>query len=138
MIAKRLSSLLSFAKFLELLVYSSALCKLVPELCEHTTPPSQPWKGEDAPLPRSRFNIIRCFGLCNGTVSFTLSSAHDVFDLRVPRLQFTKAGIPDRATKLRIEPPSPEAEDEKRILRREIKTWWQGVSNHLDELVRYA
>jgi hypothetical protein len=106
----------------------------MPSLCEHSTPPPRPWTGEDAPLPRSRLNIVRFFALNGRAISFTLSVAKDIFDMRVPRLQITKAGVPDRGTQLK-DNTVPESEEEKRALRREIKSWWQGVSDHLDELV---
>jgi 1-phosphatidylinositol-3-phosphate 5-kinase len=125
-----LSSLFSFAKFLELLFYSSIICTLSRKLCTHTSP-STP----STPLPASRFNIIRHFAYKSHRVSFILSPADDIFDLRVPRLQFTKGGWV-------VEKPSSAAtwssmvdDVDKKELRQEIKYWWQAVAEHLDKLV---
>ena len=124
-------SLFSFAKFLELLIYSPALCKLTPTLCEHTTFLA----GGDS-LPSSRFNIIRHFSTASGDISFTLYKIQDIFELRVPRLQITRG----------LEKFSPvtntiKKEDvggdgaHKKVLRREIRKWWEGVSDHIDKIV---
>ncbi|KAJ6632234.1 hypothetical protein B0H10DRAFT_2206622 [Mycena sp. CBHHK59/15] len=137
--------LFSYAKFLELLVYSPAICNLTPVLCEHTTPsletqiPSSSSSSfSDAPpLPASRLNIVRHFSSQGQTVSFTLSVIEDVFELRVPRLQITrKSGDKSaRASMAKEETKVPgQVEEEKRVLRREIKAWWEGVADHMDKL----
>jgi 1-phosphatidylinositol-3-phosphate 5-kinase len=133
-----LSSLLSFAKFLELLVYSSRLCTLSRHLCPHTTPPPQPWTGDDAPLPRSRFNIIRCFAYKSHSISFALSPIQDIFELRLPRLQMTRT--PEREhfnhpSILSATRTEMEGSDEKKAQWKEIKSWWQLIAEHLDKLV---
>jgi 1-phosphatidylinositol-3-phosphate 5-kinase len=124
------SSLFSFAKFLELLLYSSIICTLSRKLCTHTSPSTS-----STPLPASRFNIIRNFAYKSYRVTFTLSPADDIFDLRVPRLQFTKGGWV-------VEKPLPAAtsnsmvdDADKKELRQEIKYWWQALAEHLDKLV---
>lgn len=124
-----LPSLFSFAKFLELLLYSPAICTLSHTLCTHTSS-STPKTS----LPASRFNVIRHFSYKSYRVSFTLSSVDDIFDLRMPRLQFTKSGWLEKT------PPATASitamdELDKRELRQEIKHWWQAVGDHLDKVV---
>lgn len=126
--------LFSFGKFLEVLVYSPKVPTISPALCEHTKP-SADSRGK---LPESRFNIIRHFSTSKGTVSFSLSSIEDIFELRVPRLQVHK-GLE------KVQRPGTDSsqatsesgavEDEKRILRKEIREWWEGVADHIDSLV---
>ncbi|KAK7007378.1 hypothetical protein R3P38DRAFT_3325358 [Favolaschia claudopus] len=92
--------LFSYSKFLEVLIYSRAICTLTPALCSHTSPPlgirvPPSAANSDAaspPLPSSRFNIIRHFAspALGYAVSFRLSTIDDVFELRVPRLQITR------------------------------------------------
>jgi 1-phosphatidylinositol-3-phosphate 5-kinase len=126
------SSLLSFGKFLELLVYSPALCSVNPILCEHTAPPLLPWPS----LPASRLNTVRHFSSLAHSVSFSLSTIEYVFELRVPRLQLTR-GYGDKSSKESIasERDIAEVDEEKKELRRQIKRWWEGVTDHLDKLV---
>lgn len=141
--ANYFDSLVSFAKFLELLCYSPAICTVTPTLCEHTTPPS---RLPDFQLPKSRLEIIRNFSFQSHIVTVELSSVDDILDLRLPRLQILRnndssigsnmtsgssaisecAGISDAS-----------AEEEKKALKREIKSWWQGVSEHIDKLVSH-
>ncbi|KAF9456920.1 hypothetical protein BDZ94DRAFT_1326638 [Collybia nuda] len=124
--------LLSFGKFLELLVYSPALCSSNPTLCEHTIPPPRPWPS----MPTSRLNIVRHFSLLAHTVSFSLSTVEYIFELRVPRLQITR-GNGDKSSKESVasEPKNtPDIDEDKKELRREIKRWWEGVTDHLDKL----
>ncbi|THH14287.1 hypothetical protein EW146_g6020, partial [Bondarzewia mesenterica] len=130
--------LFSFAKFLELLVYSRTICTLTPSLCPHTTPPPQPWTGLDYPLPQSRLNIIRHFSYKSHTVSFTVSTIEDIFELRVPRLQITRSNVANKRTEKAQEKQDSiqhsEGEEEKRDLRKEINNWWQRIAEHLDKL----
>lgn len=73
-----------------------------------------------------------------GTVSMSLSTIEDIFELRVPRLQVQRVGEKvSRATTETSEVSVEEEaiEDEKRALRREIRQWWQGVADHIDYLV---
>ena len=82
---KVICSLFSFAKFLELLVYSPTIYTLNSSLCDHTTPPS-------LDLPATRLNIIRHFSTTSSNVSFALSTTEDTFELKVPRLQIMRGG----------------------------------------------
>lgn len=55
----------------------------------------------------------------------------------MPRLQITR-GYGDKSSKESVaserENP-PEADEDKKELRRQIKRWWEGVADHLDKLV---
>ncbi|KAI9439217.1 hypothetical protein H4582DRAFT_2119766 [Lactarius indigo] len=120
--------LFSFAKFLELLLYSPTMCTLSHTLCTHTSP-----SPDSSSLPASRFNIIRHFSHKSHRVSFTISPIDDVFDLLMPRLQFTKGGWVERSPQATA--PNPAADDaDKKELRQEIKYWWQAVAEHLDKV----
>ncbi|KAH9172442.1 hypothetical protein EDB89DRAFT_2095957 [Lactarius sanguifluus] len=120
--------LFSFAKFLELLLYSPTICTLSHTLCTHTSPSST-----SSSLPASRFNIIRHFSHKSHRVSFTLSPIDDVFDLLMPKLQFTKGGWVEKNPQATAPNPAPDDPDKKE-LRQEIKYWWQAVAEHLDKV----
>lgn len=135
------SSLSSFAKYLELLIYSPAIHALRPPLCEHTAFPPKPWGPADMPIPQARFNILRRFSYKGRIVTLTLSEVKDVFEVRVPRLQILrrkaaekKSADAPRDDSKGLTPPS----EERRTLRREMLRWWQGLSEHMDQLVREA
>jgi len=122
---------MSYAKFLELLVYSPLFCVKAPPICEHT-----PIDATDT-LPSSRFNVTRHFSTKSGEISIAISATGDVFELKMPRLQLARSV--ERAS-----PPLSSYEtkdsdinvDQKKILRKEIRKWWEGVSDHIDKLVR--
>ncbi|KAJ7482743.1 hypothetical protein FB451DRAFT_1442410 [Mycena latifolia] len=113
--------LLSYAKFLELLVYSSAVGALGEPVCVHTasfttstslsasgststssSAPAPPADADfDAPLPPARLHLVRHFacaprkGKDKGkarVVSFALSEVKDVYELRVPRVRIVRGG----------------------------------------------
>ncbi|KAJ7687858.1 hypothetical protein B0H17DRAFT_1069454 [Mycena rosella] len=144
--------LFSYAKFLELLVYSPAIGKLTPALCEHTSPPLQiqtPASSSSrdaetgAELPAARLQIVRHFSAHGHVVSFALSAIEDIFELRVPRLQIVRkgGGGGDKSARTSMASSRDEegkdgkpVEEEKRTLRREIKAWWEGVADHMDKL----
>ncbi|KAI0701295.1 hypothetical protein BC835DRAFT_236879 [Cytidiella melzeri] len=134
------SYLLSFSKFLELLVYSSSLCSISPPLCEHTALPSRPWGVSDMPLPRSRLNISRHFAHGGRVMSITLSQVHDIYDVRVPRLQIIRSKFekPDErdseGSPGSIDPVQVAGEADRRLLRREIMQFWQCISEQMDTL----
>jgi 1-phosphatidylinositol-3-phosphate 5-kinase len=105
---------------------------LTPTLCEHTTSPA----GAGS-LPSSRFNIIRHFSTASGDISFTLSKIQAIFELRVPRLQITR-GLEKFSP---VTNPSKKEDVDmdgahKKALRREIRRWWEGISDHIDKIVR--
>jgi 1-phosphatidylinositol-3-phosphate 5-kinase len=118
-----------------MLVYSSHLCELSSELCEHTNINTELPTVPNDTLPPSRFSIVRFFGYGSRSVSFSLSRVEDIFELRVPQLQIIKSNVPEKPTRT-SEQATVEEEEEKRELRNEIKIWWQGIADHLDKLVR--
>ncbi|KAI0643396.1 hypothetical protein C8Q79DRAFT_1074629 [Trametes meyenii] len=131
--------LFSFAKYLELLVYSPAIHVLDRAPCEHTTVPPKPWSIADSPIPRARFNVLRRFSFQGRSVTLTMSEVNDLFEVRVPRLQILRRkGIEKKASegpqrknsKASLGLPG----DDRRVLRREIMRWWQGLSDHMDHL----
>ncbi|KAG2002409.1 1-phosphatidylinositol-3-phosphate 5-kinase [Coprinopsis cinerea AmutBmut pab1-1] len=124
------SWLFSFGKFLEVLIYSPLVQNITPTICPHTSVPSRT-------LSDLRFNIIRNFATSQGSISFSLSSVEDIFELRVPRIQISKLAerisrTPTESSVTSLELPS--TEDEKKALRKEIRRWWEGVSDHIDSL----
>jgi 1-phosphatidylinositol-3-phosphate 5-kinase len=124
----------SFAKFLELLVYSPTICTLNSFLCDHTTPPNE----NSLDLPASRLNIIRHFSTASLDISFALSTIEDIFELKIPRLQITR-GI-ERSSASFSAHKKDKMEDEaspKKELRKEIKRWWEGVADHIDKIVSF-
>ncbi|KAL1743638.1 hypothetical protein HDZ31DRAFT_83264 [Schizophyllum fasciatum] len=124
--------LLSFAKYLELLVYSPRLCAISPALCEHTTAPRQ--SGTDG-LPATRLNMVRMFECQQRVVSFSLSVVEDIFDIRVPRLQIVRTSNVKSPKPVEMhESDVDDADEDKRTLRREIKVFWECVSDHVDKL----
>ncbi|KDQ52492.1 hypothetical protein JAAARDRAFT_184041 [Jaapia argillacea MUCL 33604] len=128
------SYLLSFAKFLEILVYSPLACTITPPICEHTSVP--PRTSHDVPLPRCRLDIVRHFSFKSHQISFTLSAVEDIFEIRVPRLQILRShGTPKQSVHSSLEHfDDDEPHEEKRTLRREIRDWWLSVAEHMDKL----
>lgn len=125
-----LPSLFSFAKFLELMLYSPTIYTLSHPPCAHTSNSS----SNTSSLPASRFNIIRHFSHKSHQVSFTLFLVDDIFDLRMPRLQFTRDGWVEKMP-LAMACNSMINDTDKKELRQEIKHWWQAVADHLDKVV---
>ena len=113
-------------------MYSPALATLKPTLCAHTTPPPHPWPN----IPHSRFNIVRHFSTKSHTVSFSCSALENVFEIRVPRLQIVR-GNGGRLSRdpVATQTENTEPEEERRVLRREIKRWWEAIADHMDKLV---
>ncbi|KAF5376402.1 hypothetical protein D9615_008619 [Tricholomella constricta] len=116
---------LSFGKFLELLIYSPTLGAPSPALCAHT----------------ERYTFRRHFGTRTHTVTFACSRVEDIFELRVPRLQITRGERCSRDSMSSVGQASGdesveegEEERERRELRKEIKWWWEGVADHMDKL----
>ncbi|KAF7318576.1 hypothetical protein HMN09_00368000 [Mycena chlorophos] len=121
---------LSFGKFLELLIYSPALSRISPTICDHTGL-SQISSSE---LPLSRLSIVRHFSSMGHVVSFALAQERDVFELRVPRLRVGKAlGLGGRERAVPVATSSEEDKD-KKVLRREVTSWWTGLGEYLDKL----
>ncbi|KAJ3812441.1 hypothetical protein F5876DRAFT_37385 [Lentinula aff. lateritia] len=144
--------LFSFAKYLEVLIYSPLLCKLSPRLCEHTDPSSttssstSSTRSISSNLPPQRFNIIRHFSASSEyTVSFKIDPVKDIFELRMPRLQISNRRVQEGDSdtlgfvstlshKGEMEHHASKEDEQKKKLRREIKAWWEGVADHMDLL----
>ncbi|KAF5349966.1 hypothetical protein D9756_009237 [Leucocoprinus leucothites] len=76
-------------------------------------------------------------------LSFSVSRVENIFELRVPRLQINGGQELERErelealTRMEREREGGEVdvgEEKKRVLRREIKRWWEGVGDHIDKL----
>ncbi|KAM6499935.1 hypothetical protein JOM56_005443 [Amanita muscaria] len=134
--------LLSFAKYLELLIYSTLVHSS--SICEHNTLSATNPEHQSDSKP-NKFNITRHFSASETcTVTFTLSEAKDTFELHLPRLQMSRTGADskDKARHpLSSDSDSPNhgamlLEEDRIQLRREIKLFWEGVSDYLDKIVR--
>ncbi|KZT66473.1 hypothetical protein DAEQUDRAFT_714832 [Daedalea quercina L-15889] len=127
--------LFSFGKYLELLIYSPALCGVTPRLCEHTAAPTH---SEATSLPETRFHILRKFSCRSRTVTFSLSTVEDIFELKVPRLQIIRRRQLEKGKDTASASSSPVKVtsniEDRRILRKEIMRWWQGLSERMDQL----
>ncbi|KAH9915577.1 uncharacterized protein BXZ73DRAFT_92596 [Epithele typhae] len=128
------SFMLSFAKYLELLIYSPAVHSLDPALCEHTMLSKKPWRETDLPMPPQRFNIIRRFSYKGYTVTYTLSEVKDVLEVRVPRLQILRRKEKKSSDPAAEHKGAGAPGDSHRALRREIMKWWQGIAERMDQL----
>ncbi|KAF9254634.1 hypothetical protein L218DRAFT_1082241 [Marasmius fiardii PR-910] len=101
-------------------------------------------RKEAETLPDMRFNIVRHFSNRTHKVSISIDKVDDVFELRVPRVQIIRGMSvlgphhAQEATSSLLGGVKDEVEDEdemeKKKLRREIKTWWEGVADHVDML----
>ncbi|KAH0580710.1 hypothetical protein H2248_002196 [Termitomyces sp. 'cryptogamus'] len=131
--------LLSFGKFIELLIYSPVLKRGEPSpatcACSSTS---------------ASFNLQRHFGVSvdgsrqknegkhRHVVSFECSKIDDIYELHVPRLQILSGlGSVSHVSKAEsggTEDKGEGEERERRELRREIRKWWEGVAGYLDNL----
>ena len=137
-------SLLSFGKFLELLVYSSAFHIITPPLCEHTGPTAS--KADTVPS-RPGLNIARHFTHRAHRITFTLAVVEEIYNVEVPRVQFARGAhvakeaksISDAptASSQPIVPAEPETADTRRMLKREMRTWWHTLSERIDNLASF-
>lgn len=124
------------------MVYSPLLSRIEPSICEHTRSPKSQIQSPDvksSTLSPSRFNIVRHFAYHSKVLEFTLEALDNVFEIRVPRLQIVK---PHALNSVRnalalndVVASEDEIEEEKTVLRREIRNWWAVVADHLDILV---
>jgi len=139
-------SLLSFGKFLELLVYSHSFHIITPRLCEHTGPATGS-RADTAPS-RPGLNVARHFAYRTHQITFTLAVVEEIYNVEVPRVQFAygahvsgektpitgTATVPSQCTI----PPDPEISDAKRMLKREMRTWWHELSERMDNLASFS
>ncbi|KAF8509764.1 hypothetical protein BU17DRAFT_55907 [Hysterangium stoloniferum] len=127
--------LYSFAKFLELLIWSPIMCTT--SLCEHTAsslPVSQPGNL----LSSSRYNILRHFRRNGRTMTFTVESVEKcVYELRFPELQIISSSAP-RDEKYLSDVRKKREDGEERIkIATEIEGWWNGIKEHIDKLEEF-
>ncbi|KAF7303780.1 hypothetical protein MIND_00607600 [Mycena indigotica] len=97
---------------------------------------------EISTLPSARFNIVRHFSSHGHVVSFSINAIEDIFELRVPRFQITRSALVlDKEGKGKAKDdtnitkaiPAP-IEEEKKVLRKEIKAWWESVADNMEKL----
>ncbi|KAF8625461.1 hypothetical protein AX17_006862 [Amanita inopinata Kibby_2008] len=125
--------LLSFAKYLELLIYSPAFHSLTPRICEHTMLQSD--VAPETPQAAVRCNIARHFSMEACVITFSLTEDRDIFELHVPRLQMYRSG--ERTSHpmcTDVSHHGTQQGEERAVLRRQIKLWWEAVSDHLDNI----
>ncbi|KAG0191355.1 hypothetical protein DFQ28_000368 [Apophysomyces sp. BC1034] len=109
----------SFAKYLELIIYSSRF--VAPStLCQHV---------------KSKTAIMRCFRLAGITVKLVFENGKP-YELRAPRIQ---------AGPLDVQPPTCSARISATLLKRwrfeiaqDVDTFFKSTSDHLDSLERYV
>ena len=141
----RSDSLLSFGKFLELLVYSHTFHVITPPLCEHTGPAvgSKP----DAAPPRPGLDIARHFTYRTHRITFTLAVVEEIYNVEVPRVQFARGAHVSEEAKRILDTPTvssqstvhePETADVRRVLKREMRTWWHTLSVRMDNLASFS
>ncbi|KDQ21242.1 hypothetical protein BOTBODRAFT_60985 [Botryobasidium botryosum FD-172 SS1] len=131
------SYLLSFGKFLEILIYSPNMSTLSNPICPHTTP-LPPMQGEPR-LPDSRFILVRHFAFGPRILSFTLSRIDEVFEVRVPRLKIVKTGVDARREGWHRPGPLRDSDDEQEMdrLRMEITHWWKSLRKYMTRVEKY-
>ena len=135
-------SLLSFGKFLELLIYSHTFHVITPPLCEHSGP-AMGGKPDAAPS-RPGLNIARHFAYLTHRITFTLAVVEEIYNVEVPRVQFTRGAHVSEEAKRTLDTPTvssqstvpvePEPVDVRRMLKREMRTWWHTLSVRIDNL----
>ena len=125
-----MNSLLSFAKYLELLIYSAAIHSS--SVCEHTTS-----QALDPSGTRLRFNLLRHFSTDTCKITFSLAEERDIFQLHLPRLQICRTGD-KTGHPMCVEncQGASQEQEERPVLRRQIRAYWEAVSDHLDKIVR--
>ncbi|KAF8584543.1 hypothetical protein K439DRAFT_1633470 [Ramaria rubella] len=126
--------LFSFAKYLELLIWSPILSSL--SLCDHISSPTPrtPLAG-DRPLSGSRFHILRHFAHKGHILTLTLTSLHDeLYDVRLPKLQIISGSIPKEEKHLSDAKKRQENEEERQALETEMSDWWHEIKIKLDKL----
>ena len=140
-LTNRSHSLLSFGKFLELLVYSHSFHIITPPLCEHTGPSVK----TDGASSRPGLNIARHFTYRAHRITFTLATVEEIYNVEVPRVQFAHGPRVSEETKPIPGSPAaplpstssaePETNDDvRRMLKREMRAWWHTLSERIDNL----
>jgi len=93
-------------------------------------------------------DIARHFTHRTHRITFTLAVVEEIYNIEVPRVQFARGAhaseeakhIPDTLTTVSSQstvPVEPEPVDVRRILKREMRTWWHTLSIRMDNLVSF-
>ncbi|KIJ54686.1 hypothetical protein M422DRAFT_24592 [Sphaerobolus stellatus SS14] len=124
--------LYSFAKFLELLLWSSVMLSL--SLCDHITS-SSPSTTSGYPISDSRFNVLRHFAYKGRILTFTLKSIiMNIYEIQFPRLQIISSSVLKEEKPVIEGRKRKEGEEEKHALGIEIEEWWSGLQGRVDKL----
>ena len=139
-------SLLSFGKFLELLIYSHSFHIITPPLCEHTGPAVG--NKTDAAPSRPGLNIARHFTYRTHRITFTLAVVEEIYNIEVPRVKFVHGAHSSEVAKPVADTPTvssqctisaePGTSDMRRMLKREIRAWWHALSKRIDNLASFS
>ncbi|KAG8935294.1 hypothetical protein FRC01_003045 [Tulasnella sp. 417] len=146
----------SFAKYLELMFYSTSFARIHPLICDHTAPNDKSPPSTDPSTTHSRIKIQRHFRLNKFSLTLHLSTIEsELFEVRVPRLQIVKSvtevkkeeglrtegdqlkkrdAVSSTARSLEDVLEEPGAHRERDDLRLEITYWWSGLKEHLTKL----
>lgn len=149
----------SFAKYLELMFYSTSFACIQPTICEHTAQNDKSPPSTDPPTTHSRTQVRRHFRHNYLFLTLQISTIEsDLFEVRVPRVQIVKSiaeikkqeGLQTEGDQVKMPDQlkfsgtsrSPEvaleeqgSHRERDDLRLEITYWWSGLKEHLTKLV---
>lgn len=98
----------------------------------------------DAAPPRPGLGVARHFTYRTHRITFTLAVVEEIYNVEVPRVQFARGArvseeakrIPDSPT-VSSQSTEPEIIDVRRILKREMRTWWHTLSVRMDNLASF-
>ena len=123
-------------------MYSQSFHDITPPLCEHTGLAEDQADGASS---HPGLIIARHFTYRTHQITFTLTTVEEVYNIEVPRVHFIhSAGVSEEAKSVAgsptvssqcTAPADLEARDVRRILKREIRTWWHALSQRIDNLV---
>ena len=126
-------------------MYSQTFHTITPPLCEHTGPSES--KVDDVPS-HPGISIARHFTYRTHRITFTLAIVEEIYNIEVPRIQFIHGVHAPEEPSLITDSPTvslrcatsaePETRDVRRILKREMRTWWHTLSERIDNLVGFS
>ena len=101
----------------------------------------------DAAPPRPGLDIARHFTYRTHRITFTLAVVEEIYNVEVPRVQFARTAHVSEEAKRILDTPTvssqstvpgePEIVDVRRILKREMRTWWHTLSVRIDNLASF-
>ena len=126
-------------------MYSHTFHVITPPLCEHTGPAAG---GEGNATPsRPGLNIVRHFTYRTHRITFTLAVVEEIYNVEVPRVQFVHGAHVSEKAKPAPDAPAvssqstvrvdPETSDGRRVLKREMRTWWHTLAERIDSLASF-